>query len=337
MTGGAPGLHRATESRAPSAGAQVVHLRVLVPGDLTDAALAVVRDAPGACNIILMRGAGIAPPGDLLLCDVAREAASLVVEGLRRLGIAERGAITIERVDGHESAGADAAGHAAPGSPGDAVVWEEVEATTSESVALTGSFLAFMVVATLIAAIGIFLDSPILIVGAMVVGPEFGPLAGVCVALVEKRGRLASRSVAALGVGFPVAILSAYLASLVFRAADLTPDVFTEADHSLSAIIASPDAFSFIVAFGAGIAGMLSLTSAKSSVLIGVLISVTTIPAAGNVGVSAAYRDWSSFGGSLLQLAINLVVIIVAGTLTLGTQRVVYLRRRARGGVSPAP
>jgi len=321
----------------PVTGVQVVHLRILCPGDLTDAAVAVAREAPGACNIILLRDAGLSPQGDLLLCDVAREAASMVMEELRALGIAERGAITIERVDGHESAGAEAAGRAAPGSPGDAVVWEEVEAITSESVALTGSFLLFMVVATLIAAIGIFLDSAILIVGAMVVGPEFGPLAGVCVALVQRRGRLAARSMIALGVGFPIAILASYLASRVFRATGLTPEVFSEADHSLSTIIANPDAFSFIVAFGAGIAGMLSLTSAKSSVLIGVLISVTTIPAAANVGVAAAYSDWSSFGGSLLQLAINLVAIVVAGTLTLGAQRFVYVRRRDRGGVSPAP
>ena len=40
-----------------------------------------------------------------------------------------------------------------------------------------------MALACLIAAVGIFLDSPILIVGAMIVGPEFGPIAGLCVAL----------------------------------------------------------------------------------------------------------------------------------------------------------
>ena len=67
--------------------------------------------------------------------------------------------------------------------PSDAVVWEEVEARTSENIELTGNFLAFMVLACLIASVGIFLDSPILIVGAMIVGPEFGPLAGLCVAV----------------------------------------------------------------------------------------------------------------------------------------------------------
>jgi uncharacterized membrane protein len=64
------------------------------------------------------------------------------------------------------------------------VVWEEVEARTSENIELGGNFLVFMVLACLIASVGIYLGSPILIVGAMVVGPEFGPLAGLCVAIV---------------------------------------------------------------------------------------------------------------------------------------------------------
>ena len=47
---------------------------------------------------------------------------------------------------------------------------------------------------------------------------------------------------------------------------------------------------------------MLSLTSAKSGALIGVLISVTTIPAAANIGVAAALGDWSDWRGAMAQL-----------------------------------
>ena len=50
---------------------------------------------------------------------------------------------------------------------------------------------------------------------------------------------------------------------------------------------------------------MLSLTEARSGALIGVLVSVTTIPAVGNVGAAAAYGAWSEVGGAALQLAIN--------------------------------
>ena len=67
-----------------------------------------------------------------------------------------------------------------------------------------------MVLACLIASVGIILDSPILIIGAMVVGPEFGPIAGLCVALVQRKPDLVKRSLLPLAVGFPVGIAAAF-------------------------------------------------------------------------------------------------------------------------------
>jgi uncharacterized hydrophobic protein (TIGR00271 family) len=148
--------------------------------------------------------------------------------------------------------------------------------------------------------------------------------------MVQRRRRLAVRSAVALAVGFPLAILGTYLATLIFKATDITPETFTEADHQLSNVIASPDFFAAFVAVCAGAAGMLSLSTAKSGALIGVLISVTTIPAAANIGVAAAYQDWPAWRGSIGQLSLNLACILIAGTTVLATQRALYHRRRGR-------
>jgi uncharacterized hydrophobic protein (TIGR00271 family) len=306
----------------------MIHLRIVVPEDRTDSAMGLLCTAPTVSNVILLPGAGRRPPGDVILADVAREDASLILADLRNLGIHVDGSIALEFVDTLLSEHGKRAEKAARGTPADAVIWEEVEARTSENVALSGSFLAFMVLAMLIASAGIYLDSPILIVGAMVVGPEFGPIAGVCVALVQRRRALALQSFTALAVGFPLGIALTLLASLIFRWTGATPDTFDANDHSLASVIANPDFFTFFVAFCAGIAGILSLTTAKSGALIGVLISVTTIPAAANVAVAAAYGETSSMWGSLEQLAINLGVLVLAGTATLLIQRMLYRRRR---------
>jgi uncharacterized hydrophobic protein (TIGR00271 family) len=307
----------------------MVHLRIVAPPGRAAPTLDVLGAFPSVINVIHLREAAHKPAGDVILCDVAREDASVVLEELRALGIDRDGSIAIELVDTSLSEAAIVAEREAEGAPSDAVIWEEVTARTSESASLTPGFLVFMVLAALIAAVGIFLDSAILIVGAMVVGPEFGPIAGFCVAAVQRRPALAARSFAALAVGFPLAIAAVLVASLVFKATAITPETFTSANHSLSNTIASPDFFAGFVAFCAGVAGMLSLTTAKSGALIGVLISVTTIPAAANVGVAAAYGDGSSFRGSLGQLAINVTALLVAGTLTLVVQRAFYGRRRA--------
>jgi uncharacterized hydrophobic protein (TIGR00271 family) len=307
----------------------VIHLRIVSPPELTSQVMEVLTGTTSVINIIELGDAARRPDGDVILCDVAREDASVVIGDLKTLGVHEQGSIVLEPIDTSISRVAERAERDAPGVPSDAVVWEEVEQRTSENVELSGVFLLFMVLAGLIASVGIFLDSEILIVGAMVVGPEFGPIAGFCVALVQRRRDLAIRSGVALAVGFPLAIAAAFLATLIFKATDLTPDDFTAEAHGIANLISSPDAFTVIVALCAGAAGMLSLSTAKSGALIGVLISVTTIPAAANIGVAAAYGDRDGWTGSLTQLALNLVSIVVAGTLVLTVQRMLYDRRRS--------
>jgi uncharacterized hydrophobic protein (TIGR00271 family) len=308
----------------------MVHLRIVAPLDVADATYRLVREHPSAINVIRFTGASERPAGDLILCDVAREDTSIVVEELRRLGLELEGSIAIEPVTSLVSDAAKHAEQAAVGSPADAVVWEAVESQTSESAALSVSFLAFMVLATLIAAVGIIEDSLILIIGAMVVGPEFGPLAGLCVALVQRRRDLAGRSLTALAIGFPTAIFASFLLTTVLRAVNSAPDSLEDVSHPATLFISHPDEYSALVAVLAGIAGTLSLSTAKSGALVGVLISVTTIPAAANVGVAAAYGDGSEVAGAAAQLGVNLFCIVGAGVATLALQRAAYARRRRR-------
>jgi uncharacterized hydrophobic protein (TIGR00271 family) len=304
----------------------MIHLRLVVPKDIADDVLALMCEAPAVSSVIHLEGAAAKPEGDVILCDVAREDASVILADLKELKLHERGTIAVEEVDSALSVAATEAEKAAAGLPSDAVVWEEVEQRTSEQTELGASFLAFMAIATLIAAVGVMIDSQILIIGAMVVGPEFGPIAGFCVAVVHKRGDLAKRSIVALAVGFPVAITAAFLLTLLLRGTGSAPDEVTE--RPLTDFISHPDEFSVIVALLAGVAGVLSLTSAKSGALIGVLISVTTIPAAGNIGVAAAYGDGDEWVGAVEQLSLNLIAILAAGIATLYVQRRLYVKRR---------
>ena len=308
----------------------MIHLRIVAPEKEAHQALEILHGSPAVLNVVHLHAASKKPDGDLILCDVAREEASVIIGDLKELEIPRVGSIVVEQIETALSDAAVAAEKAAPGLPSDAVVWEEVEQRTSENTELSISFVAFMVLAMQIGAVGIVLDQPILIVGAMVVGPEFGPLAGLSVALVQRRADLARRSLAALGVGFPVGIVLAGLATLVFKAIGASPDDYLSSTHQLTGFISQPDFFSFFVAFVAGTAGILSLTNAKSGALIGVLISVTTIPAPSNIGVAAAYGDWHDAAGAAGQLAINLTSIVLAGVLTLYVQRRYYVARRVK-------
>src|SRR5215207_9934766 len=203
----------------------MVHLRIVVPPDRTEKVHALLCGTQSAIDVIRVPNASTRPDGDLIMCDVAREDASVIISDLRQLGIHHDGSISLSATD-TISDYAEAAVKHAPGSPADAVIWEELDERTSESVELSAVFLLYMALAAIIAAIGIFLDSPILVVGAMVVGPEFGPVAGLCVALVQLRGPLARRSAVALAVGFPLAIAATVVAVLLFDAVGIVPNSF---------------------------------------------------------------------------------------------------------------
>ena len=75
----------------------------------------------------------------MINADVAREDVSLVVERLCALGLDETGGISIEAVDASVSAGARRAMRDAEGFASDAVLWEQVEETVSESTELSAS------------------------------------------------------------------------------------------------------------------------------------------------------------------------------------------------------
>jgi uncharacterized hydrophobic protein (TIGR00271 family) len=313
----------------------MIHLRIVAPEEVAHQALEVLTASPAVLNIVHLHAAATKPDGDVILCDVAREEASVVIADLKELDIPRVGSIAVEHIDTALSDAAVKAEKAAPGLPSDAVVWEEVEARTSENTELSVSFVLFMVAAMQIAAVGIVLDQPILIVGAMVVGPEFGPLAAISVALVRRQGALAKRSLMALLVGFPVGMLAALLTTMVFIQTGAFPSDFETSDHPLTSFITEPDFLSFFVALVGGAAGVISLTSAKSGALVGVLISITTIPAAANVGVASAYGRSGDAAGAAAQLGINLSGIVLSGVITLYIQRRYYMTRRKRHLADP--
>jgi len=306
----------------------MVHMRIIVPAHQCDHVLDLLKPTPSVTNLVYLPGAAQKPEGDVILCDVAREDASVVISDLRELDIPTEGSISIEEVTTQISVAADQAEKATKGMAGDAVVWEEVESRTSENIELNANFLAFFILACLIASVGIILDNPILIVGAMVVGPEFGPIAGLCVAFVQRRREVALKSLEALAVGFPAGITAAFLFALLIKTTGAVDVSIATTSRPLTQFISRPDGLSLVVAVFAGIAGMLSLTSTKSGALIGVLISVTTIPAAANIGVAAAYGDWGEWRGAMAQLAVNLSGIFIAAVSTLYVQRRSYRRRR---------
>ena len=307
----------------------MIHLQLRVPPDLTDEVVELLDRDETVTNVAVFPGGYRKPEGTLVLADVARESADELLACLRELDVHHSGSMMTSEPSTLLSDERERVERAAPGAPDDGVVWDVVENHVRKESSLSWAFVVFLTLATLIAGIGRYLDQPILIVGAMVVGPEFSPVAAICLALTRPRWSLIPPALVTLAVGFGIALT---VATALWWGGDLVLGVDRKAAAGGpdTEFIVHPDAWSFWVAFLAGIAGVLSLTTSKAGNLVGVFIAVTTVPAAGTIALCLGVGLWSDAWAGVVQLTLNLLGLVVAGTLALLVQKAVWRRVSGR-------
>ncbi len=295
----------------------MIHLRILVPGDLSPSVETLLLRELGAVHVSVVAGASRDPAGDLIEADVVRAALGPIMSRLEDLRVPERGSISFVELGDARSRAADTAA-AVEGHFGDELIsWDEVAARTRDDTSFTWAYGLLMTLAGVIAAGGILTNNELLIVGAMIVSPDYGPIAGFCVATIGGLVGRARSSASALLVGFVVAALAAATIGMIARVIGLVPEAYLSGDRPVAELISEPNAASFLVALAAGIAGIVALGQAKSGAIVGVLVSVTTIPAVANIGVALAFTNPDEAIGALAQLSINVAGLVSAGLVSL--------------------
>lgn len=302
------------------------HVRLVSPADLTEQLVDVLAADSGVANLVVLAGSA-RPDGDAVQFDVLARSANSVLEHLRALRDGGGGTIAITSVDaviGEEPGSAAKFGLVQRDT---SPAWDVVEAGIRANAVYAPSFYALLAIAGLIGAVGILTNSQILIVGAMVVGPEYNAIIGVALGIDKRDKRPVMRGISALIAGFSAAIIVTLAFGLAIRWSGHTPQAFELGVRPVSGLINNPNLFSLVVAILAGIVGVVSLTESRANALIGVFISVTTIPAAADIGLSVAYASWAEARGSTLQLLLNVTVLIAVGALGLRLQRIIWRTR----------
>lgn len=302
----------------------MLHVRVVSPDGVTGRLVDRLEADSGVVNLVVLPSAAARPDGDAVQFDVLTGSANLVLRQLKELGLDRNGTIDIESVDAvvadQAQIGKKRRFYHGESDP----VWELVEARIRDGAQYAPSFFALLAFAGLIGACGILTNSQILIVGAMVVGPEYGAILAVAYGLDRHDWPEVARGLLVLVAGFLLAILVTLIFALCIKALGKTPQPYLQGTRPVSALINSPNLFSVVVAVVAGIVGVISVTLSKSGAMIGVFISITTIPAAADVGVSSAYGLWAEAAGSTEQLLLNVGLLIIVGALALRGQRYIW-------------
>src|SRR5262245_7119444 len=201
-----------------------------------------------------------------------------------------------------------------------ALVWADMLAQARVRARASARYFVLMAAAGVVAAFAVINQSAVLIVGAMAISPDLLPITAACTGLVLMRRSLSLRGLAALAAGLTVTGLLSALVTGLLRVFDWLPSGF-----SLSEVPAGQThigASTILVAFSAGVAGMLAVET-RASAAFGVAISVTTVPAASYLGVALALGEFSKSLSALWVLLANVGLMLLGGSIALAVQRAV--------------
>ena len=287
----------------------MLQLRVFGASSQLDDVAAGLREIPGSRHVVR---AGDGAHGDAsVTADLAEDAVDRALEQVRRVGVPADD-VVLARI---ETIGPSAAQR-----PLSSVVWADLVTQAGVNARPVARYLVFMAIAGVIAAFGVIYGNITLIVGAMAISPDTLPVTAAATALVLRRWRLAGRAVAALVIGLAVACVVGGAMTGLLNLLDLLPMHIDISHGQLLQGLSSVNISTPIVAFAAGVAGMLALETRASSA-VGVAISVTTIPASAYLGVAAGVGEASKALGALLVLAVNVTMLLVGGCVTLLAQK----------------
>ncbi len=198
-----------------------------------------------------------------------------------------------------------------------AAIFEEV----SEGRQFDALYFSMLVFGCLIALLGLLLNSPAVIIGAMLISPLMGPILSCGLALALADGELARKAGRNLGLSILETIFIAAVAAWLSPLKDVTPEILARTN---------PNLMDLLVAFFSGVAGTLALCSRKPGFTIvpGVAIATAVMPPLATVGYGISTRQWPVAFGSFTLFFTNLASIIVSADL-------VFLLVGVRQGYAP--
>jgi len=303
----------------------MLQLRLITPRNRTDLILRELVAEGGAISVVVHRGAAVKPEGDdVIVADVTRTAVNALLARLHQLDIEEHGERSVIEIDAARSDAAKRALSAAPGRSEDILVWDVLDERLHREGVPSLAFYCFMAVAALIATVGIVIDSSVLIVGAMVVGPEYGPLAALAVGIYRRRPAEVRSALGVVVSGLALAVVTATILTFVFELLDT--GIVEPQTRFFTGFVTQPNAYSAIVAFAAGLVGVMAMGLGRSGALTGVVVSATTIPAAAAIGVSAAEGAWHEARGGVIQLVVNVLCLTLGSLAALLVYQAVWTR-----------
>ena len=192
---------------------------------------------------------------------------------------------------------------------------EEVQEQLRDSSHPDFDFFLLVLLSSVIATLGLLVDSPAVIIGAMLVAPLMSPIIGIGLASIRGDDRLLRDALSALLRG---ALLSVLISFLLTWINTFMPFLDLQADNLPQAVLArtQPSPIDLAIALAGGLAAAFALAMPNiSAALPGVAIATALMPPICTVGIGLAFQRWDVAGGAFLLFSTNAVTIAFAAML----------------------
>lgn len=178
-----------------------------------------------------------------------------------------------------------------------AIIHESIES----GIVFRGTNLWILTFAILVASVGLNMNSPAVIIGAMLISPLMGPITGVGYSVATYNFDLLKRSLKNIAFASAAGLLASTIYFL------MTP-IHTE--HSELLARTSPTIYDVLIAVFGGLAGIVAISSKnKGNVIPGVAIATALMPPLCTAGYGLSIGNWGYFLGALYLFLINSVFI----------------------------
>jgi uncharacterized hydrophobic protein (TIGR00341 family) len=184
---------------------------------------------------------------------------------------------------------------------------EELYADIADTIRLSSVYLAMVILASIVAAIGLVRSNVAVVVGAMVLAPLLGPNVALALATTLADTALARTALKANAAGLAVAFVISLAVGLAAPVDPQGAEIASRTRAGLSDVV---------LALAAGSAGALAFTSGVPATLIGVMVAVALLPPLVTCGLLLGSGHLGEALGALLLLASNIICVNLAGVVT---------------------
>ncbi len=184
---------------------------------------------------------------------------------------------------------------------------EELYADIVGSTKMSNVYLVFVVLSTIVAAIGLMKDNVAIIIGAMVIAPFLGPSVALALSATLGENKLRNDALRATIAGFSLVIFLSAIIGYFFVVDPGIPEIASRTQTGISDIL---------LALASGAAGVLAFTTGAPAVVIGVMVAVALLPPLTVFGLLMGSGEYNLALGAFLLFLTNVICINLAGVIT---------------------